>query len=89
MGREAQVISLQPRCLQACSKQGEKGHRLPQMMAVLWLDWPCVLLQLLEEPWVTPSWVLPRALQGPEPLAGRAGARPSVSLKALPPGMAQ
>lgn len=68
MGREAQLISLQPRCLQACSKQGEEGAQTaPNDEGVLWLEWPWVLLQLLEEPWVTAGWVLPRALRGPEP----------------------
>lgn len=28
-----------------------------------------MLQQLLEVPWVTPGWVLPKALPGPEPLA--------------------
>lgn len=55
MGREAQLISLQPRCLQACSKQGEEGAQTAP-------NDEGVLLQLLEEPWVTPGWVLPRAL---------------------------
>lgn len=60
MGREAQLISLQPRCLQACSKQGEEGAQTAP-------NDEGVLLQLVEEPWVTAGWVLPRALRGPEP----------------------
>lgn len=43
-----------------------------------------MLLQLLEEPWVTLGWVLPRALQKPEPLAIK-GWRQTLSVPEGPP----